>query len=274
MATVPGGIPAVAYPPFWMDSEDHIFVEWRSSVAGDLWLQGRFLTPEGDILKVSKVITTAADRADLASIQSTGTGWLLNLSVTNWHAALGSTGVCYVQVGILRGGTSWMADVSAILMQGYVASYAGLFWPGGHYTKPEEGPGRVYSVAGSVPAAGADPYISVPNNARWRILNLTATLVAGVGVANRYVRSRVFDGSAYYYVTTLCPVQTASQTRYYDWTPGGVNEAAFDAAGHILLAYPQLILPGGYALDIVTTAIAAADQWTAITALVEEWISV
>jgi len=124
------------------------------------------------------------------------------------------------------------------------------------------------------PAAGADISIVVPFGVFWDVNSLTALFTAGAGVANRLVGYFVKnqDGQLVYqyqFATALTANQTCTFTFSEDYA------AAPQAQGNalnILGPAPKPWLLPGWTFGTVTAAIAAADQWSAVTIWVEEYL--
>ena len=124
------------------------------------------------------------------------------------------------------------------------------------------------------PAAGADIVITVPNGVFWDVNAMTALFTAGAGVANRLVGYFVknADGQLVYqyqFGTALTANQTCTFTFSEDYA------AAPQAQGNglnILGPSPKPWLLPNWTFGTVTAAIAAADQWSAVTVWVEEYL--
>jgi hypothetical protein len=124
------------------------------------------------------------------------------------------------------------------------------------------------------PAAGADVSIGVPNGVFWDVNALTALFTAGAGVANRLVGFvvRNQDGQNVYQYQTSTAL-TANQTCTFTFSEDFAAVATTPANGGIILwpAPKPLLLPG-WTFGTLTAAIAAADQWSAVTCWVEEYL--
>lgn len=135
------------------------------------------------------------------------------------------------------------------------------------------GGGRLISMAGTVPGAGAEVQETVPAGKRWRILAFSATLITAVAVANRLLRMATNDGVNAIIRGPYSPsVQAASLSYIYQWQPG-IPEVAVRGALN-LVAIPQPIgyfLDAGHKFGTSTDLLQAADQWSQIRYLVEEY---
>ena len=129
-----------------------------------------------------------------------------------------------------------------------------------------------YAPRAVSPAAGADISITVPNGAYWDVNSLTALFTAGAGVANRLVGYFIKnqDGQTVYTYQTTTAL-TANQTCTFTFSEDFATTMQTPANGGIVLApAPKPFLPPGWSFGTVTAAIAAADQWSAVTFWVEE----
>lgn len=124
------------------------------------------------------------------------------------------------------------------------------------------------------PAAGADVVLTVPNGVLWDVNTLTALFTAGAAAANRLVGFFVKDHegrTVYTYQTTTA--LTANQTTTFTFSEDFHTGMQTPANGSIILGpSPQPLLLPGWTFGTVTAAIAAADQWSAVTIWVEEWL--
>jgi len=122
-------------------------------------------------------------------------------------------------------------------------------------------------IAGPAPAAGADWSVTVPAGKVWRLVSVQATLTTAVAVANRSPRLIVGDGDATFLTIPPVAVQAASLAGVFDWLEHG---SAYTTAPDQVLSLPALVLEAGWTVGTSTTAIQAADQWSAQQLLVLE----
>lgn len=121
------------------------------------------------------------------------------------------------------------------------------------------------------PAAGADFVLTVPGGRIWRLLSLRAQLLTDANAANRNVTLRVDDGNGDFAHYPFNTTHAASIDRRYCWVWGPTS--AFEASGssgNLVQPGPQFLLLPGWRLEVVTGNVQAGDQWSAITAMVEE----
>lgn len=132
------------------------------------------------------------------------------------------------------------------------------------------GRGRLRSIAGTQPAAGADISEAVPTGKVWRLLSFRATLVASAQAANRQAGLRFDDGSAVFFEAPPKINQVASATQIYQWHGGSSLGNTISLTAEILFDADLLFL-AGYRIKTNTLSIQTSDQWGAPQYLVEEW---
>lgn len=125
------------------------------------------------------------------------------------------------------------------------------------------------------PGAGAEFTQAVPAGKRWLLLYGSWAFATDATAANRVSGVRIRDATP----RELWRVksnfnQPASQSTVYAIGPAGFDGPTLPAGagGAQLLVCPvRCFLGAGFIVDSVTNAIAAGDQYSAITLLVEEW---
>jgi hypothetical protein len=132
--------------------------------------------------------------------------------------------------------------------------------------------GRIRSITGTDPAAGAEVSETVPVGAKWRLISFSVTLVTAVAAANRSPALIIDDGTNILYYSTLHAVQTASLTRIYQYAQGSYWVSAADANGVYQDGLPGLYLMPGWRIRTLTTNIQAADNWGAPQYSIEEYV--
>lgn len=121
------------------------------------------------------------------------------------------------------------------------------------------------------PGAGAEAVVTVPAGKWWVVRSVHLKLVTAVAVANRLARLTVDDGTNIIFTVPNDVSHAASQTTEYSFGQAATSEAAPGATvGARIYAIPPLVLGPGYRIRTITAAIQAADQFSEITALVEE----
>jgi len=256
--------------PMYVTCDDSLEVDTFSSAAPvNLSISARVLTPQGRIDIQNWSHTPATNRSQATSCYPLAEGWLLSVVVMS--AELGYLrGHCWCVVSILHGAAD-VGLITAVLLGDYATGSGWLGWPGGFIRSSVEGPGRVYSLIGSAPAAGAEISQAVPTNALWRLLALEFGLTTGVAAATRLCRLVIDDGTNDLQRVEAAQTQVASLTKTYSWGPGMPSRVAVTSDN--LAPIPQdTRLPSGFRIRTVTDSIQAADQYTAPRFLLEEWI--
>ncbi|MBA7545412.1 hypothetical protein ES705_37780 [subsurface metagenome] len=130
--------------------------------------------------------------------------------------------------------------------------------------------GRILSITGTDPAAGAEISEIVPARRRWRFHGIRFTLITDVNVADRTVYLQISDGTNVLIFITHTQTQAASITRSYNFHPR--PDAASTISTQISIPLPYFTLGAGYGIITSTNNIQVGDQFSAIHLLAEEWI--
>lgn len=119
------------------------------------------------------------------------------------------------------------------------------------------------------PAAGAEWVMKAPGNATWRVVSIAATLTADATAVSRFAEFIADDQSRTWYKQGTVGATTAAEASVYCGFTGAA-QATFASTDNFPLPTNGLLLRPGYRLRSLTTNLQAADQWSAITALVDE----
>lgn len=117
------------------------------------------------------------------------------------------------------------------------------------------------------PAAGADWTLTVPAGHLFRLRSILATLTTSAAVANRVARLQFGNGDATFLDLPPAAVQAASLGIRYAWVPG--PQAIVVGTG-ALQFMPAMDLDTAWTVGTKTDLIDVADQWSAISALVDD----
>lgn len=279
--TLAGNLPTadlVGGTPIYLTGEDALRLSVLNGAAGvTVELTGRFLPARvSDSEPIPRVgpfvhpLTPATDRSVSSVIRGLGEGWLLDWCVV---VTAGSplVGQCYAKVAIVRG-VDASARLLSVLGRGYVTAKQELAWPGSRFEGFLDTPGALRSITGTAPAAGVDIVETAPAGVRWELLSFFATLTTAATVANRVPMLILDDGVHTFNESSQQQQQAASLTWDYLWSPGDQNQAA----GNRLVVTASLgnpvFLGAGFRMRTNTSAIQAADQWSAPQYVVREWI--
>ena len=178
-------------------------------------------------------------------------------------------GECYVRVTLLLDG-----EPVQRLSAGYLTDSKTMSWPPGVFEAFTDGPGLIRILTGTNPAAGAEITETVPTNAKWRLKSVSFSLVADATVVNRTIGLALDDGATTYMLITAGAVQTAGQTKFYNYISGyPERETAFDGQAYIRTPLPpNLDVFQGWRFRTATISLQAGDDLSAASFVVEEWI--
>lgn len=118
-------------------------------------------------------------------------------------------------------------------------------------------------------AAGLEWELKAPGSAYWRVISVTARLVTSAVVANRQVSLIGDDQTNTFFTQGFSSAQAASLTVDYCAHTGGSSILAGTTATAPLPHAGLLLIPG-YRLRSSTALLDAGDQWSLVTALVDE----
>jgi len=203
-------------------------------------------------------------------------GYLLSLAIT--PSGEQDQGSAYAAVYVVRGKSNnivnVLANAVACLCYGPVGTGSPVAWPYGTNQKQLADPGtaRVLTVAN--PAAGADWTANVPTLAAWRIWSVRATLTTSATAGNRIPVLRVATGGTIVFEGIPNQVVAASSTAEYAGTPSPTSAGA--NVPHVQVAVPGVCRVNNGANSVVVSTltgnIQAADQWSNIALLIEEFL--
>ena len=135
-----------------------------------------------------------------------------------------------------------------------------------------ESQGRIRVVTGVMPAVASDPVVTMPARVRWRIISAIARYVTDANVATRYARLRLIKAGVALGYYPLRNVMAANQAIECTWGAGtdvGHSSSETRNLGPLPVG---MLLNDEWDVGVYTSGKQAADQWTALTLLVEEWI--
>lgn len=268
------------------NSQIQLLVHQGSGTAQPITLVGQILTKNG-LLQPFQVNIAAADITVGFNNQATALSSLLQGGELLWAGvALGpggtnqGYGIIWVRARLISAPypTEFISD---FLDNTHQPSYPA----GGKSPLFYAGQGRIRTVTGADPAAGAEVADTVTASHRWNLLAVEVVLVTSGDAANRNVALFIDDAGATVtrrLLLTDSTNQTATQTRTHGWYPG---TAAIDAASvsvtdtvTVLAKFPMTLplrgLGPAYNIRTVTTNIQAADDYGAARYIVEEFIDV
>lgn len=256
----------------WVSSDDRLHIHIWNSVSGQVvLLQGRLLLTNGDIRQINERITPTSDRAVTTQQIVLLDGYLLSLAIT----PEGTTrrGQTFCQLYLARSPFDEAGHMT-LLISHYIETGHGAGWPGGTMESSVEGPGFIYLVTGTDPAAGSEVSETVPTNARWKLRGFICTLVTNATAATRNMSTIVDDGSTAFFKSRLTGGFSNSQSRTAYFLPGyeSTDFTFINNEYALVPLLPDLLLFQGWRVRTSTTNLQAGDNYGAPVLLVEEWI--
>jgi hypothetical protein len=230
----------------------------------------RWLRPDGEIVCVRRFFPcTLTTNLFLFTL---GEGFLLDIEVHPTAAVTSDPGGIFTTVAIFRD----QGDLSAPiwpLISDYITNTHTASWPYGEQILMQDTQGRIRSITGTAPAAGAEISETVPSNVRWLLKSASFTYAASVTVLNRQPGIIIDDGVNILYRYVAGQAVAASQTPRI--TASSSNQLGLqDGSGAILSIPDCLLLSAGFRWRTNTPNIQVGDQYSAPQYLVEEWVSV
>jgi hypothetical protein len=256
--------------PLYVTPSDTLLLRVVNSVAGlTMSLRYRFMDAEGAVSSNLLQLVSAANKTEEFQTQQLGYGYLLGLAVD----AVGATvrrGQCFTGVWLIRG-INANKDAYEQLATGYPTTGNPLGWPENVPTQSVEGNGFPRTFVQAQPAAGAEQLAVVPAGSRWQLMSARLSLIAANAGATRFAHILVDDGAGNILHDVVGAGQAINTTNIYVAPTGTGPQLANDNTQ--MLAMPaNLTLLQGWRIRTLTTALNAADQWSALTLGVLEWM--
>jgi len=229
----------------------------------------RMMGPDGEIIpRFEQRAIVASGAGPTSIILENAEGFLISASIETPGAPRGQA---FVALRIRRGGGSADITQGEYVMQGYPGQTGGLSFPGSLVESPKDGRGQMRSIVVPNPAAGADWTQTVPAGTEWIIRSVTGILTNAVAVANRVATLEARDGAGVVlFQADINQTLVAGNVYNLSWFPGALVAAAANVDNG---GMPQECrLPAGFVIRTVTAGLQAADQWSAIALLVEQFV--
>jgi len=254
----------------YMELSDRLLVRaWVPNYAGstNCILRGRLMRTDGQVI-VFEYPFVAPATGLTSYLFDLAEGYLLDVTV---QAIAGYTrGRLWVQAGIARG-TLANFSTSALLISDYLNGSEIVGWPWGTPRNSLDGQGDILAVQVSNPSAGADWVYTVTAGYRTRIRSVSFLLTTSASVATREVTLIIDDGAHIVGQFAATVTQAASLAIQYTGSAAPYAPVTQPAVANIPLP-PDLVLPSTYRLRSSTAAIQAADQYSVIYVLQENYI--
>jgi hypothetical protein len=258
--------------PLYLQTEDSLLLLLSSPILqtyAGLALILRWLRPDGEVVSIRKPVSGAGSNAQLAF--TLGEGFLLSATLSGLPTAPTYPGSTFATLVVQRD-TPEAAIYSWVLFADYVTISHFPSWPFGRNVLSQEGPGRLRSIVGSTPAAGAEINEVVPSNVRWRLMAIRFLFTTSATVINRRVSFLRDDGVNAYEQMDSSFTQAASIATFYSANQNGGVTAAGDASIRIQTD-TSLLQDSTHRIRTSTQNIQAGDQYSAPVYLVQEWIN-
>lgn len=252
--------------------DDSLWVQTVGLFGGNtIQINVRILRADGVIVPISLQHKIGGGRVADNQVFPLLEGWLLSVSFSCTTGVIPRNAV-YANVALVRPPNTNLAQYRT-LFAGYITSQFTQGWPESIPQRETDGPGYP-DIAGNfavgAPAAGADFVYTVPGSIRVRITSLSALLTTAVAAANRLPSIIIDDGANVVAMIPSGNTQAASLAEQYTWADSCPQAALFD--NKVIAPLPSnLILKAGWRVRSNTTAIQAADQWSAVFILGQQW---
>jgi hypothetical protein len=259
--------------PVYVDVDDNLVVNAASLVANELvTVNYRVLrAADGVIVRQQLTVKPLNSNGGIGQqVQPLAEGFLLSLSVSASQAQ--TRGQTFVRIFIGSGAFGAGAP-SYQLMADYVTNQMAPGFPNGRVVSPVEGPGWIHTRTQNNPTAGHDWGITSQPPGRFRIVSLTAALTTSAVGGNRAVFLQLLNDSATTAGLFYSGVgQAPSVAVTYTWSSAPVATQT-TGSSVVPVGIPVLgILKAPESVQSQTAGIAAGDQWSFITMIVEEWL--
>lgn len=221
-------------PPsaLYITRDDELRVDVASLFNGTIVrLDARILEPDGAVHYHQQRITIDTTSVFQSVVFPAAEGFLLGGAlqvlqdggVNNWT---------YGQVGLSKGEFT-TGNILHSIARGYLGRTSPLYFPGGDFRSPVEGPGYFRTVFGATPAAGANILDTVTPAVRRRVHTIQVLMTTSAAVATRRMILRIQRGGAVLYRLVAVTTQLASLTHTYTFGHYGVNDVLIFNTIHV-----------------------------------------
>ncbi len=266
-----GFLKRAVQPPshVYIESSDVLTVSVATSGINEVvTVNYRLLRFDGVLIHGQFTITPTALYTTTFHSEQLAEGFLMSMSCKAFQAD--RRGITFVRAYLTKPSLG-VDQPSYMLMADYVTRFMAPTYHNGRVLAPTEGPGVIYPFNLSPPAPGTDFNINMPGNAQWRIMSVTARLQTSATVGNRTPTFLFWNGVQPAASVDVSQAVPASTPFLYTLGPGlpVVNGIANDS----LLPLPSNFFMGiNQRISSATQGIQPGDQWSLISAWVEEWL--
>lgn len=164
-------------------------------------------------------------------------------------------------------------DIIQQLASGWVYNQKALSWPNITTQDQRPGGGRLLTITGTNPAAGAECSDTVPNGQVWKIYSVRLNLVAAATVGNRLPHLVLNNGTIDYadFFTTVA--QIISEDVMYTFSKAATNSEGVQDNDRAVVFPNYVWLPEGFIIKTITSGIAAGDNYAAPIYMVERFFT-
>lgn len=260
-----------APPELYVRPEDTLLIYLAGSAASIAAVQMnyRLLLPDGSLQVGTQEYSPIFNRAGNRFILPLTEGYLVNLAVRVTGSC--RRGQCFVSITLQRG-LLFPGNTNKLLCMGYVSSDSPISWPEPTIVNALDGMGALFSNTVGAPGPGTEWSQTVPIGARWRIVSTRSIFTTSVAVALRAPRVQITDAlnNVLYQacIVGTIPASTAASITMSDtgaYTPG-------DALSFTIPMPVNMTLLQGWTIRTLTQNMQAADQWSSIFQLIEEYL--
>lgn len=269
VADITGGTSQPSPTPDGTYQGNIVFASSGSPTAAQIYPLPGISTSSGKTMIIDPPLLSEEDGLEL------GDGILIGCDANYWYSPTNiRRGQLFVECELLRG--YFGLDQGITLFRGYMGTGNHLAWPNGPLEHSIAGEAYVQTQAVASPAVGTDWTVTVPTNARWQILEVSAVLSASSGASARLV-AVLFDDPTNITNVVVSPVsQTSGQGVRYNMAASMPFDFITPPTGN-LEAYMPLSSPGpflsaGHRLRTSTANLGAGDQWSSIVIRYKEWM--
>lgn len=258
--------------PLYVQPEDSFQLTILNPVliyASPLRLLMRWLRPDGEIVSICKFLPPVLGQTVLTF--TLGEGFLLSATVTPPDNSIPEPGGTFAILTVQRD-TPETRMLHMVLFSDYLCTSHYPTWPYGRQIFPQDGPGRLRSIVGTIPAAGAEISELVPFNTSWNLLSIMYSLTTSAVAGNRQTELSFDDGASTY--CRMVPQQAMAASTLHTITWAADCASFYDGVRYGTTNLPvPCPLNGNFHIRTNTVNLDVADQYTAPTYLVREWIS-
>jgi len=230
-------------------------------------LAARVLSADGQLHWYREAYTIAAVGVTSHTV-NVSEGFILDVTVSCPGSGLG-LGSVFVQVDLRRNNDS--ATYRALIAD-YLTNFLQPTWPGGTIRDATAGAGGNWQDTAAAPAPGAELVYTVPASLLFEPASLSFSLATSAAAANRIVSVIIDDGFGdVLYQTPSSGAVTASTTPTFSASVGVPFSGTPPAVIFPLPAGLRLTNP--FRITTHTTAIQAADQYSAMQLFGQGWIN-